>query len=76
MKKIKNYEQFVNESINAVNETFTITLEQLPKIGDIVDKVDWKQGEKIAFIDFKGIKNIPVQIASNETELNPEIEKA
>jgi hypothetical protein len=72
MKTIKTYEQFVNKS---VNEAFTITLEQLPKIGDIVDRVDWKEGEKIAFIDFKGIKNIPIQIA-NKTELGIETEKA
>ena len=73
MKKIKNYEQFIKAP---VNETFTISLEQLPKIGDIVDKVDWKEGEKIAFIDFKGIKNIPVKIASAGEELSSEIENA
>lgn len=72
MKNIKNYEQFIKES---VNEAFTITLEQLPKIGDIVDRVDWKEGEKMAFIDFKGIKNIPVQIM-DKGEKNLEIEKA
>ena len=55
MKKIKSYNEFVKEA-------FTITLDQLPSIGDIVDKIDWKDGEKIAFIDFKGIKNIPVHI--------------
>jgi len=59
MKKIKTYEQFTQLN---VNEAFTITLDQLPSIGDIVDKVNWKEGEKIAFIDFKGIKNIPVKI--------------
>jgi len=61
MKLLKNYEQFVKES-------FTITLDELPNIGDIVDKVDWKSGDKIAFIDFKGIRNIPVHITNNETE--------
>jgi len=74
MKKLKNYDQFVKEA-------FTLTLDQLPSIGDIVDKVDWKKGEKIAFIDFKGIKNIPVHIATQDTELDLgtntlEIEKA
>ena len=69
MKKIKNYQDFVK------NEAFTISLEQLPKIGDIVDRVDWKEGEKIAFIDFKGIKNIPVKIAEVD-ELTSEIENA
>ena len=38
MKKLKNYDQFVKES-------FTLTLDQLPIIGDIVDKVNWKEGE-------------------------------
>lgn len=62
MKQIKTYNQFITES-------FTITMDQLPRIGDIVDKIDWKEGEKIAFIDFKGIKNIPVSIISNEEDL-------
>lgn len=67
MKNMKTYRQFINESKNEkTNEAFTIKLNELPSIGDIVDKVDWKEGEKIAFIDFKGIKNIPVQIVNNE----------
>lgn len=57
---IKTYKEF--------KESFTITLDQLPCIGDIVDKVDWKEGEKIAFIDFKGIKNIPVYISDKDEE--------
>lgn len=68
MKSIKTYGQFIDKTIN---ESFTITLEQLPKIGDIVDKVDYKEGEKIAFIDFKGVKNIPVHVIDN----NKEVEK-
>jgi hypothetical protein len=58
--KIKTYKEF--------RESFTITLDQLPTIGDIVDNVDWKEGEKIAFIDFKGIKNIPVYISDKEKQ--------
>lgn len=72
MKKIKTYEQFTNE-------VFTITLDQLPSIGDIVDKIDWREGEKIAFIDFKGIKNIPVNITSrsdSDNEIDNKLEKA
>ena len=72
MRKIKTYEQFTNE-------VFTITLDQLPSIGDIVDKIDWKEGEKIAFIDFKGIKNIPVNIANrsdSDSEIDNTLEKA
>ena len=58
--KIKTYKEF--------RESFTITLDQLPTIGDIVDKVDWKEGEKVAFIDFKGIRNIPVYISDKEEQ--------
>jgi len=61
MEKIRTYQEFVKES-------FTITLDQLPSIGDIVDKIHWKEGEKFAFIDFRGIKNIPVNIIDKEAE--------
>lgn len=61
MKNIKTFKQF--------KESFTITLDELPVIGDMVDKVDWKEGEKFAFIDFKGIKNIPVSIDTQSNEL-------
>ena len=57
---IKTYKEF--------KESFTITLDQLPSIGDIVDRIDWKEGEKVAFIDFKGIRNIPVYISSEEEQ--------
>jgi hypothetical protein len=73
MRTIKNYEQFTKSVKDVANESFTITLDQLPKIGDIVDKIDWKEGEKIAFIDFKGIKNIPIQISNNAEETETEI---
>jgi len=66
---IKTYGQFINESKNETkNEAFTISLDQLPSVGDIVDKIDWTEGEKIAFIDFKGIKNIPVQVVNNDSK--------
>ena len=61
MGKIRTYQEFIKES-------FTITLDQLPSIGDIVDKIHWREGEKYAFIDFKGIKNIPVNIINNQKE--------
>lgn len=74
MKNLKTYGQFVNESKKTnINESFTITMDQLPQVGDIVDKIDWKEGEKIAFIDFKGIKNIPVQVLDKE-EVTEEVE--
>lgn len=57
---IKTYKEF--------KESFTITLDQLPSIGDIVDRIDWKEGEKVAFIDFKGIRNIPVYISSEKEQ--------
>lgn len=55
---IKTYAQFV--------ESFTITMNQLPNIGDIVDRIDYNDGEKIAFVDFKGIKDIPIHITDIE----------
>jgi hypothetical protein len=67
MRILKGYNEFVNES-------FTISLNQLPSIGDIVDKVDWREGDKIAFIDFKGVKNIPVKIV-DDTIVEDEINK-
>lgn len=68
MKKLKNYDQFVKES-------FTLTLDQLPSIGDVVDKINWREGEKIAFIDFKGIKNIPIHIAGKDAEMDLKVER-
>ena len=66
MGNIKTYNEFIGGRVNEkVNESFTITLDQLPSIGDIVDNIHWKEGEKFAFIDFKGIKNIPVNIIDN-----------
>lgn len=73
MRIIKTYEQFVNKK--PLNEAFTITLEQLPKIGDIVDKIEWRDGDKTAFIDFKGIKNIPVLISDMEKSVSNNIEQ-
>jgi len=76
MKKIKTYEQFTNKTkTELTNEVFTITLDQLPSIGDIVDKIDWKEGERTAFIDFKGIKNIPVNI-TNKSDIKSDIENS
>lgn len=77
---MKTYGQFVTESNKDKdkNESFTISLEQMPTVGDIVDNVDWKEGEKIAFVDFKGVKNIPVQVVVGddtqvETQDEPEM---
>lgn len=78
MGNIKKYNEFIGSRVNEkVNESFTITLDQLPSIGDIVDNIHWKEGEKFAFIDFKGIKNIPVNVVDNiessvETSLDVE----
>ena len=65
MGNIKKYNEFIGGFNNKINESFTITIDQLPSIGDIVDNIHWKEGEKFAFIDFKGIKNIPVNIIDN-----------
>ena len=62
MKKIKTFSQFNNESL-------TISTNQLNSICDIADNIDWKEGEKFAFVDFNGIKNIPINITNNEENL-------
>ena len=59
MKLIKTYIEFKKDF---VNESFSVKLDQLPKIGDIVDKVSWKEGDRFVFIDFNGVKNIPIRI--------------
>lgn len=58
MKKIKKFDQFIKES-------FTLTSDKIPEIGDVVDNIEYNDGDKIAFIDFGGVKNIPVQIVDN-----------
>lgn len=63
MKKIKKFNQFVNE-------TFTLTSDRMPEIGDVVDRIEYNEGDKIAFIDFGGVKNIPVQIIDNEAKFD------
>lgn len=77
MNKIKTYDQFITETNDTkkINESFTISLEQMPNVGDVVDKVDWNEGDKIAFIDFRGVKNIPVQVVGDNNE-NEAIESA
>ena len=60
MKNIKKFSQFVNEG-------FTLSSDKMPEIGDVVDKIEYQDGDKIAFIDFGGVKDIPVQIVDNET---------
>jgi len=65
MKKFKKFNQFVSE-------TFTLTSDKIPEIGDVVDKIEYNDGDKIAFIDFGGVKNIPVQIVNPETEITTE----
>jgi len=72
MKNIKTFKDFIKAP---VNEAFQISLDQLPSIGDIVDKVDWNEGDKMAFIDFKGIKNIPVAITDQVENSTEEIEQ-
>lgn len=56
--KIKKFKYF--------NESFTLTSDQMPEIGDIVDKIEYNDGDRIAFIDFAGVKDIPVQIIDSE----------
>ena len=55
MSIIKNYQQFLSEAL-------TMTSDELSVIDDIADNINWKEGDKFAFIDFNGIKDIPVSI--------------
>lgn len=59
-KMIKTYNQFV--------ESFSVSRNELPALGDIVDNVEYKEGEKIAFVDFNGVKDIPIHITSEDVE--------
>jgi len=61
MRNIKRFNQFVGES-------FTLTSDQIPQIGDIVDNIEYNEGDRIAFIDFAGVKNIPVRIVDDKIE--------
>ena len=61
MENVLKYKQFT--------EAFTLSSDKIPEIGDIVDKIDFNDGDKIAFIDFGGVKNIPVQILDSEPEV-------
>jgi len=68
MKNIKKFNQFINES-------FTLTSDKMPEIGDIVDNIKYNDGDKIAFVDFGGVKNIPIQIVDGEPEITTEKKK-
>jgi len=68
MKKIKKFNQFIKEG-------FTLTSDKMPEIGDVVDKIEYKEGDKIAFVDFGGVKNIPVQIVDSEPDMTTENKK-
>lgn len=60
MKNIKKFNEFT------LVESFVLKADQIPHIGDVVDKIDYKEGDRFAFIDFAGVKNIPVQIVADE----------
>jgi len=47
---------------------FIIKSEQLNIIRDIVDKLEWKDNSRIAFVDFNGIKNIPIHIENDDNK--------
>lgn len=60
MRNIKKFNEF------SLTESFVLRADQIPQIGDVVDKIDYKEGDKFAFIDFAGVQNIPVQIVNDE----------
>lgn len=51
-------------------ESFTLTSDKIPEIGDVVDNIEYTEGDKIAFVDFGGVKDIPVQIVDSEPITN------
>lgn len=71
MRNIKNFSTFV--------ESFNITKDELSTLGDFVDNLDYNDDRKIAYVDFKGIKNIPIHISdtsdnTNEVDVEVEVE--
>lgn len=63
MSKFMYYQNFLSES-------FTITSEELPIINTIADDVYWNIGDRFAFVDFNGIKNIPIRINNKDIQLD------
>jgi len=35
----------------------------------VVDKIDYKDGDRIAFVDFKGVKNIPIHVLDGDATI-------
>ena len=51
---------------------FIIKAEELNSIRGIVDKIEFKDNSKVAFVDFNGIKNIPIRIYNDYNDYNEE----
>lgn len=45
-----------------------INSKQLNIIRNIVDNVEWKDNNRIAFVDFNGIKNIPIHVENDDNK--------
>lgn len=45
-----------------------INSKQLNIIRNIVDKVEWEDNSRIAFVDFNGIKNIPIHVENDDNK--------
>jgi len=56
-----NFKQFLSEAL-------TMTSDELSVIDDIADNINWKEGDKFAFIDFNGIKDIPISISNKKSK--------
>ena len=60
MKNLKNFKQF--------DESFEMSIDEMPEVDDVVDNIDYDDGNKIAFIDYDGVKDIPVKVVDEENE--------
>jgi len=65
MSKIMNFQKFLSEAL-------TMTSDELSEIDDMADNINWKEGDKFAFIDFNGIKDIPISISINNKKSRKE----
>ena len=73
MKKMMTYVEHKKISEGLLTEGFRISKKELPKVGDIVDRIAWKEGDKVAYVDFSGTKNIPIHI-DDDVEVPAETE--
>jgi len=62
MKKLLTFDEHKKIKEEKIEESFKIKKKELPKVSNMVDRVAYKEGDKIAYVDFNGTKNIPVHV--------------